>query len=232
MPDEDDPLLSFAPVPHKQPRRNSIGPDKQRAFIAALADCGIVTEAARNVGKNLEALYKLRQRPGAEEFRKAWDLALDRGVARLESCALARAIEGEERPVVSRGELLGWDRKHDNALVQFFLRQRRPDRYGSTGRFEDLRPGHPVYDRMEKEWEARKAARTPEQLAEIHGSTRKAAQWRMELEAEWEERQSLIAGNGGIPPKIDSFGLLSDPGRTTARVRPRPSAGAARPQSA
>ncbi len=213
LPDADDPLLSFAPVPHVHPRRNSITADKQREFIAALAATGIVTQAAKAIGKSLEALYKLRQRPGAEGFREAWDMALDRGVSRLEDCALARAIEGEERPIVSSGELLGWYRKHDNSLVQFFLRQRRPERYGSTGRFEDLRPGHPVYDRLEQEWEARQTARSPAQLAEIRASImRKATGWRMELEAAWEEeRQALIAsGARYVPPKIDSFGLLEE----------------------
>ncbi|MEZ5744514.1 MAG: hypothetical protein R3D89_12530 [Sphingomonadaceae bacterium] len=46
-PHEDDPLLGFAPYIHKQPRKNSITPDRQRAFIATLAATGIVTQAAR-----------------------------------------------------------------------------------------------------------------------------------------------------------------------------------------
>jgi len=36
-PAPDDPLLSFAPVPHKAPRSNSITAPLQRAFIAQLA---------------------------------------------------------------------------------------------------------------------------------------------------------------------------------------------------
>ena len=35
-PDDDDPLLAFAPVPHKQKKRNCISPERQRKFIAAL----------------------------------------------------------------------------------------------------------------------------------------------------------------------------------------------------
>ena len=87
-PAADDPLLDFVPVPHTAPRRNSIGPARQKKFIAVLAATGIVREAALAIGASLEALYKLRQRPGAEGFRNAWDLAVDRGVTRLESCAL------------------------------------------------------------------------------------------------------------------------------------------------
>ena len=102
-PAPDDPLLDFMPVPHVAARSNSITPDVQRAFIAQLAATGIVTQAARHVGKSMEALYKLRQKPGAEGFRAAWDAALDRGVSRLEDCALARAIEGEEKPILHAG---------------------------------------------------------------------------------------------------------------------------------
>ena len=103
-PDPDDPLLGFAPYVHAAPRRNSITPDRQRSFIAALAATGIVTQAARVIGASLEALYKLRNLPGAEGFAAAWEQAIDRGVARLEDCVLQRAIEGEERPIWRNGE--------------------------------------------------------------------------------------------------------------------------------
>ncbi len=55
-PAPDDPLLQFAPVPHKQVRRNSITPELQRKFIAHLAATGIVSEAARHIGKSMEAI--------------------------------------------------------------------------------------------------------------------------------------------------------------------------------
>ena len=130
-PAPDDPLLGFVPVPHVSPRANSITPDVQRAFIAQLAATGIVSAAARHVGKSMEALYKLRQRPGAEGFRAAWDAALDRGVSRLEDSALARALQGEERLILHGGEVIGAERRHNEALVMFFLRNRLPHRYGA-----------------------------------------------------------------------------------------------------
>jgi len=147
-PAPDDPLLSFTPVPHSRPRSNSITAPLQRAFIAQLAATGIVTQAARHIGKSLEALYKLRHRPGAEEFAAAWEAAVDLGVARLEDCALARAIEGEERPLVSRGEIIGTWRKHNEALVMFLLRQRRPGRYSGSA---ELKPGDPAYEKLKAE---------------------------------------------------------------------------------
>jgi hypothetical protein len=150
LPSPDDPLLQFAPVPHAAPRRNSITPDRQRAFIAELAATGIVSEAARAIGASMEALYKLRHKTGAEEFSAAWDAAVDRGVQRLEDGALARAIRGEERMVVSGGKVLGTEVRHNDALVMFFLKNRRGERYGHP-----LRPGTPLYDRIAAEAVAR-----------------------------------------------------------------------------
>lgn len=150
-PAPDDPLLGFTPAPHTHARRNSITAERQRAFIAELAACGIVAEAARRIGASLEALYRLRHKPGAEEFAAAWEAAVDRGVLRLEDGALARAIEGEERMVVSAGQVLGSERRHNEALVMFFLRARRPQRYAPGRGFGELRPGHPVYERIREE---------------------------------------------------------------------------------
>jgi hypothetical protein len=145
----DDPLLGFRPVMHNAPRRNTITPARQRAFIAALAERGIVVQAARQIGASTDALYKLRNKPGAEEFRAAWDAAIDRGVMRLEDCALARAMEGEQRMVVSGGQVLGHERRFNDNLVMFFLRHRRGERYAPDWR--SIRAGHPLYERIKAE---------------------------------------------------------------------------------
>ncbi|GGD55064.1 hypothetical protein GRI62_03700 [Erythrobacter arachoides] len=143
---DDDPLLQFAPVPHVNPRRNSITPDRQRRFIAHLAATGVVIQAAKHIGASMEALYKLRRRPGAEDFSAAWDRAVDAGIGRLEDAAIQRAIVGEERLVVSAGKVLGTERRHNEALVMFLLRTRRADRYAAA-----VVPGHPLYERIRRE---------------------------------------------------------------------------------
>ncbi len=167
-PEPDDPLLGFAPYLHRAPRRNSITPERQRAFIAMLAATGIVTQAARSIGASLEALYRLRNQPGAQGFAAAWEAAIDRGVARLEDCALERAIQGEERPIVRDGKVVGTWRRHDNKLLMFLLRQRRPQRwFGEAGPYANLRPGHPVYERLRQEWLGEDGRSDAEVLAEI-----------------------------------------------------------------
>ena len=162
LPAEDDPLLSFAPYLHKQPRRNSITPDKQRAFIAHLAATGIVSQAARKIGRSMEALYKLRGRAGAEGFAAAWDAAVDRGVQRVEDCALERAINGVEDWRYTDGHWSSMGTKHNEALVMFFLRNRRADRYS-----EHIQPGHPVYERIRKEVLAEAGERVAEDLRAV-----------------------------------------------------------------
>ena len=146
-PGADDPLLGFAPYLHDRPRRNSITPDKQRAFIAHLAATGIVSKAARHIGRSMEALYKLRARPGAEGFANAWDAAVERGVDQLEHSALARAIEGTSVwKTMPDGGIVSYGRKHNEALVMFFLRNRRPDKYAAH-----VTAGHPLYERIRAE---------------------------------------------------------------------------------
>ncbi len=187
-PEPDDPLLSFAPYLHKAPRRNSITPERQRAFIAMLAATGIVTQAARHVGASLETLYSLRHRAGAEGFSAAWDMALDRGMARLEDCALERAILGEERPIVSFGQVLGSWRRYDTTLITFLLRQRRSDRFRAGSGLADLRPGHPVYDRLKSEWQEedrkRRAAESEAVVLSINAKLEQMRQRMLEAEAE------------------------------------------------
>lgn len=135
LPEEDDPLLAFTPYLHKRPRRNSITPDLQRRFVATLAATGIVVQAARSIGKSMEALYKLRKLPGAEGFAAAWDEAVEYGVWRLEDCATERALaEGFSNP-------------RANSLLCFILAYRGQYR-------EDMRrivPGHPLYENIRDE---------------------------------------------------------------------------------
>lgn len=110
----------------------------------------------------------MRNRRGAEGFAAAWEQALDRGVARLEDCALERAIAGEERVFVNKaGEIVARWTRYDTALITFLLRQRRGDRFGSGGTFASLRPGHPVFERLRREWERERAIQETADAREI-----------------------------------------------------------------
>jgi hypothetical protein len=126
---ERPPIPDFTPVPRKY-RHDGWTPERQRAFIEALADCGSVTRAAAQVNIAQANAYALRRAPGAEEFRRAWDAALDFGVLRLKDIAFERAIEGQLVPVFVAGRLMGFRRKRNDALLMFCLRHYGQDASG------------------------------------------------------------------------------------------------------
>lgn len=90
--DQRPPLPDFAPVPRKY-RHDGWTPDRQKAFIEALADTGSVSRAAKMINMSPEGAYYLRRQPGAEAFRRAWEAALDFGVQRLKECTGKGAAE-------------------------------------------------------------------------------------------------------------------------------------------
>lgn len=198
-PGDDDPLLAFEPYVHTAPRRNSITPELQREFVASLAATGIVCQAARSIGKSMEALYKLRHRPGAEGFAEAWDAALERGVQRLEDCAMERALQGTPTPIVSGGKMLGtWD-KPDNTLLRFLLSQRMPQKYG----VQQLTPGHPVYESIRQQVLDDIKAKAPteaEVLASLNAKLESMRQNEIALKAMFDREEAEKAAKaGGLP---------------------------------
>ena len=122
-------LPDFDPVPRKF-RHDGWTPERQKAFISALADTGCVSRAAAMVSMAQANCYTLRRAPGAESFRRAWDAALDFGLARLKDIAFERAIEGEQVPVFVAGKLMGFRRKTNDALLMFCLRHYGQDAQG------------------------------------------------------------------------------------------------------
>ena len=93
----------FTPAPT---RRRIAGwtPERQAAFIAALACGHTVGVAAAGVGLSARSAYQRRKAPGGAGFAEAWDVVLDAGSERLEQTALDRAINGERRTVFYRGK--------------------------------------------------------------------------------------------------------------------------------
>ena len=132
-------LPAFELVPMK-PRHDGWTPERQRAFIAALADTGSVTSAARFVNMSTTNAYQLRRHVGAESFRAAWTAALDLGVQRLKDEVYDRALNGQLQPVFIGGKLKGFKRVKNDRLLMFALRMNARDQYG-RGRAGARMPG-------------------------------------------------------------------------------------------
>jgi hypothetical protein len=128
-PSEREALLDFAPVPRRY-RRTGWTRERQRAFIAALADTGCVTRAAAMVNIAQTNAYELRRAPGAEGFRRAWDAVLAFGARPVRDAAFERAMRGELVPVFIGGKLMGFRRKKNDALLMYILRHYGQDASG------------------------------------------------------------------------------------------------------
>ena len=101
----DEPIV-FTPVPRRRKHRNGWTPEAQRAFIAALEECGCLSRAARAVGMSPRSVYRLIEAEGADSFAAAVDQAIARGVDRVRGEAMLRALHGSWVPVVRRGRVV------------------------------------------------------------------------------------------------------------------------------
>ena len=122
--------IDFTPAVRRSQRHDGWTPERQRAFIEALADTGSVTRAAAMVNMAAVGAYYLRRQPGSESFRAAWSAALDHGVQRMKDIAFERAVEGELIPILAGGKLLGYRRRFNDRLLMFCLRHYGEDAAG------------------------------------------------------------------------------------------------------
>lgn len=167
-------LPDFDPVPRQTSRHDGWTAERQRAFIAALADTGSVKAAAHAVGKAAEGAYLLRRHPQGRGFRKAWEAALAIGVQRLEDVAMERALNGVEVPVYHFGAVVGTRRVYNDRLLMFMLRNRAPKRFAadSLHNADAATRSHLAGLKREwrREWEEEQAARDEAEYEEVFAS--------------------------------------------------------------
>lgn len=122
-PAEDAPprdILDFDPVPLRY-REDGLTPEKQRAYVEALADTGVAREAAARIGLSEQAVNRVRRRADARSFDLACEAAHLFGARRLRSIAYERAIEGTLKGHYYHGERVSEERVHDNRLLIYLL---------------------------------------------------------------------------------------------------------------
>jgi len=113
-------LLDFEPVPLRY-RTDGLSPEKQRVFVEALADTGVVREAAARAGVSEQAINRARRRADGRDFDRACEAAHLFGARRLRSIAFERAIEGSLKGHYYHGELVSQERVYDNRLLVYLL---------------------------------------------------------------------------------------------------------------
>jgi hypothetical protein len=100
-------------------REDGLTPEKQRAYVEALADCGIAREAAARVGLTEQAVNRVRRRADARSFDEACEAAHLFGARRIRSTIWERAIEGTVKGRYYHGELIAEERVYDNRLLTY-----------------------------------------------------------------------------------------------------------------
>jgi len=104
-------------------RHDGWTPDRQRAFIEALADSGCVKSAADTVGISVVSAYRLRRRSDARAFDAAWEAALECSLQQLLPVAIDRALNGTVRQRWYHGELIAEERVHHDRLLLHLLQK-------------------------------------------------------------------------------------------------------------
>lgn len=92
-------------------------PERQRDFVEALAETGVINAAAARVGMSAQSVSRLRRHPQARAFDRACDAAMQIGTRRILSVAYERAIEGTIQYRYYRGQICGEERVYDNRLM-------------------------------------------------------------------------------------------------------------------
>lgn len=101
--------------------------DWKLAFLAALRELPVVAHACKAVGIERSTAYRARETDQA--FAQAWDDAMEEGIDRAEQEAFRRAVAGYEKPVWYKGELVGTETVHSDALLALILKGRRKKVY-------------------------------------------------------------------------------------------------------
>ncbi len=109
-------------------------PEKEIAFLAALAATCSVTRACGAASLGRRTVYEWRE--ADPEFAARWDDAKRLGVEALEDEGIRRAAEGVNEPVFYQGAECGTVRKYSDTLLIFLLKAHNPEKYRENSKIE------------------------------------------------------------------------------------------------
>lgn len=114
-------LDDYRPVPQRRARHDGWTAERQRTFLSTLAETGCISEACTRAGVASRSAYRLRQRPDAAEFARAWDQALRLATVRLTTVAYERAVRGSVKEFWREDQLVAQTRTPSDRLLIFLL---------------------------------------------------------------------------------------------------------------
>jgi hypothetical protein len=144
------PDLQFDPVPRRAARSNGFTPERQRAFVQALAAGGSVRLACKAIGCSSHAMYKLRNAAGAESFSAAWDNAVRRGARRVLDVMIDNAVNGTPEYLYQNGQLIAERRRFNTRGQMWLVAHYMPDQFAVEGGLMH-HPGSAAHMKWQKE---------------------------------------------------------------------------------
>jgi hypothetical protein len=105
--------------------------ERQRRFIEHLSLTGHVGEACAVVWVASSSAYRLKNKPGAESFSRAWDAAVRLATTRMAAIAVDRALNGRVERFYKDGELVMERRMPSDYLLTWLLSRLDPAQFGS-----------------------------------------------------------------------------------------------------
>ena len=173
---EDDPPDDAPPPPRRPVRADGWTVERQRRFLAVLAETGLVTQAAAAAGLTARSAHRLRARPDGRAFAVAWDHALTLASTRLVELAFERAIDGAVTVTTRDGEEVRRTQAPSDRMLCFLLTHLHGDRFGPARRPARRAPTPAGAAEALPRWSRRLADADDAPLADVAPAADRAAQ--------------------------------------------------------
>ncbi len=123
--------MPFDDIPLESSRNRLAGwsAERQRVFLNALAETGVIHLAANTARLSARSAYTLRTRSPA--FARCWNAAQQLAVGRLSALAFDRAVNGRVEQLYREGSLVGERRVPSDKLLMWLLSRLDPKRFAA-----------------------------------------------------------------------------------------------------
>jgi len=101
--------------------------ERKAEFLKKLATCGNLQVACRALSVSTVTIHRARKYDGA--FAEAYDEAMLAAHWTWEAEAVRRGVEGIEKPIYYKGELVDTIKEYSDQLLIFLLKGAFPERY-------------------------------------------------------------------------------------------------------
>lgn len=97
-------------------------------FLDCLAQTCNVKESCRQVGITVAGVYYWRN--NLPVFAQAWEEAITTAVEGLEGEMYRRAVQGYDTSIVSKGQVIGQEKRYSDQLAVVLAKAHRPEKFG------------------------------------------------------------------------------------------------------